>query len=342
MRLLSITILVLIIKYFSVGVKAYELRRAVQDRKLEQGFDFVVSEANNRLCITAVEGATLSGLLELHPCDFENEPPEQLWRRDSTKFVSGLSSELCMRVNLGTDLLDGVRIRLGNCKDDLTDFGWNDQVSDYIHVLDNTNFCLTCSGSTAGSGDSIHAKLCLDRADYKWTFTAAASITSGTTSMATTMTPTLTTLTSSTTSRGDEMFGPLYKLFVPEANACIQPKNHEDYEAPIILDTCDTNRGWYVKVNMAGEVVFHSAIDPSLCLQAGFCQAVSGAWMRLMECDAEESRQYFTWPDFKANIKLADQDDLCMVFQGNSAEVGDIIIMKNCADRTYIWDGILT
>jgi len=314
---------------FNQGVEGWQLRKV--DRQLKQGFDFIVSsDANSLLCITAVEGTTPLGLLELESCDFANAPTRQLWRRQGSKLVSGLDSERCLRINQGTTFSEGALIRLGSCNDNLTDFTLSDELADFIRVLDNQSFCLTSSGSNANSGDYIHAKSCLDRSDYKWSFVASSTPT-------TTATPVITTTTD--TLGNENSFGALYELFVPEANACVQPQNHEDSQSPIILDNCNAGRAWHVKEHFGGEVVFHSAIDFNLCLQAGFCQAVSGTYLRLLECDEEEGLQYFTWQDFNANIKLSDQDDLCMVYQGITAEVGDTLIMKNCADRTYEWSG---
>lgn len=286
----------------------------VKSRKLEQAFDFIVSEAAPALCITAVQGDSAFGSLELASCDFENAPPEQLWRQNG-KFVSGIGTDRCMTVNHGNSLFDGVRLRLGYCNSGLTDFTWNDGSADLLRVLNDNSFCLTCTGSTATAGDRILAKPCLNRADYKWTFTAA---------------------TTSTGDQNDSPFGTLYELYC-EANACVQPKNHDDTRAPIILDTCDNGRAWYVKEKGGGRVKFHSAIDPALCLQAGFCSAKDGTWLRLMECD-DNSLQDFTWQDYEAPIKLAGSD-LCMVYQGSTAEVGDIMVMKDCNVRSYEWSG---
>lgn len=302
---------------FGPGVEAWQLRRVAKDRNLLEGFEFIVSNAssnNDPLCITAVEGTKEFGGVELRSCDLQNAPPEQLWSRQGNKFVSGLSSDLCMMVNHGKNLFDGVRLRLGQCGGGLNEFTWNDGHADRLRVLSDESFCLTCTGSTASSGDRVLAKPCLERADYKWTFTAADV-------------------------PKDDSLGVLYELVVYEADACVQPKDANDYEAPIILDQCDESRAWYVKEKIDGSVIFHSAIDPDLCLQAGFCHAKDGTWLRLLPCDADESLQLFSWQDYEAPIKLADNDDLCMVYQGSSAEVGDLIIMKNCADRTYEWSG---
>lgn len=317
---LVVPILVLLASFGPVG--AWQLRRveSPDNRKLApQGFDFIVSEAsvqNNLLCVTAVEGTASYGSVELRSCDFDSTPSNQLWSRQGNKFVSAIGSgNRCMTVNHGSNLFDGVRIRLGNCNDGLTTYTWNDGHADQLKVVDNTLYCLTSTGSTASSGDRIHAKPCLDRLDYKWTFTAP---------------PTM---------EEENPFGTLYELYVAEANACVQPKNHDDILAPIILDTCDVGRAWYVKDQIGGRVMFRSAIDPTLCLQAGFCHAKDGTWLRLIECDEENSLQDFSWQDYEAPIKLADNTFLCMVYQGSSAEVGDIMIMKNCATRSYEWSG---
>ena len=83
--------------------------------------------------------------------------------------------------------------------------------------------------------------------------------------------------------------------------------------------------------------MFHSVLDPDMCLQAGFCRATNGSWLRVMPCDEESGLQYFTWPNFDGSIKLADQPDLCMVFHGSVPEVGAVMKMKSCDVRSYVW-----
>lgn len=317
---LNLVVSYLVMLLASYGASAWQLRRVTTDdvnRNLQQGFDFIVSEASNTLCMTAVEETKSYGSVELRACDFDGAPAEQLWSRQGNKFVSKLGDgNRCMTANHGNSLFDGVRIRLGNCNDGLTDFSWNDGNDDQLQVLSDPRFCLTPTGSTASSGDNIHAKPCLNRVDYRWTFVASA--------------PT----------QEDDTNDALYQLYVPEANACVQPQNYNDVTAPIILGVCDEQLAWNVNQTPYG-LKFSSRIDPTLCLQAGFCHATDGTWMRLVECDPDSLLQDFSWQDYDAPIKLADNDDLCMVYQGNSAEIGDIVIMKNCAVRTYEWNGIL-
>ena len=72
-----------------------------------------------------------------------------------------------MTVNHGNNIFNGVRLRLGNCVDDQTDFILD---NGRIKVLGADNYCITMVGSTPSAGDKIHAKPCQNRLDFDWTF----------------------------------------------------------------------------------------------------------------------------------------------------------------------------
>lgn len=313
--------------HFAEAEQLRLLNVSMNRRELGQHFNFLVSDASSNdqpLCLTAIEGTTGYGDLELQFCDFEQSPPEQLWRRLNDKLVSGVGiiDERCITVNHGNKIFNGVRMRLGNCVDYQTDFIFD---NGRIKVLGADSYCITMVGSSPSAGDKIHAKPCQNRLDFDWTFTP------------------------STTTKNDPYptespYGRIYNLFVPEINACVQPPKSTDNDvslqgSEVVIDKCDGGRAWYAKVNDWDEVVFRSVLDPGMCLQAGFCRATDGSWLRVMPCDEESGLQYFTWPNFDGLIKLADQPDLCMVFHGSVPEIGAIMKLKSCDVRSYEWSG---
>lgn len=272
-------------------------------------YGFIVSNASTdgeRLCITATH--VDFGTLRLVPCDYAWE--EQLWKLEGNKFYNGLGKDYCMTVNHGQALFDGVKMRLAGCNDSaLTEFTYD---GEYIKVVESDGlYCITSRGTSANAGDSLLAKPCRDRSDFKWTFTADDS----------------------------ENTGTLHQFHAH--GGCVQPKNGSTVKfTEIILDECDESYAWNGMVVADGAVIFRSRLDLNMCLQAGSGgDPRHGTKMRLMPCNDNEENQKFEWSD-GAPIKLASRNDLCMEWRGNTASVGiDPIIMKTCDGTEYEWSG---
>ena len=297
---------------------AWEVRKLQQDRILAGNFDFLisyVSPADQPLCITATDGLRNFGNLKLMPCDFVNFPPEQLWNLEpDCRFYNDLGdgNEKCMGVNHGQALFDGVRMRLADCIDDspaLNDFAYN---GTHIRLFAYPSYCITNRGATAHVGDTIHAKPCQDRDDFKWKYTDEDPRLDG---------------------------GELYSFYAD--GGCIQPKNGSTEKfTEIIIDECDNSRAWNVK-QVDGVVIFRSRLDINMCMQTGLGGYVDhGTKLRLMPCDETEEYQKFDWSD-ETPIKLASRDDLCMEWRGRNVNVGvDPVIMKKCDKTVYEgWSG---
>lgn len=288
-------------------------------RRLPESFDFLISEASpedSPLCIAASEGPF--GNLKLLPCDFDSFPPEQLWNLQDGKFYNDLGNgnEKCMVVNHGHQgaLEDGVRMRLADsCTKDspsLDEFVYD---GNYIRLLSDLSYCVTNRGATAHVGDTLHAKPCRNRDDFKWKYTEDD--------------PRL--------ERGE-----LYVFYAD--GGCIQPKNGKtDKFTEIIIDHCDARRAWNVKQIGADFVLFQSRLDLNMCMQTGLGGYVDhGTKLRLMPCNEAEEYQQFDWSD-ETPIKLASRDDLCLEWRGRNVNVGvDPIIMKECDQTVYKgWSG---
>lgn len=302
---------------FVTITEAWEIRPLQDDRKLQSApgvFDFLISNASQEpLCITAADGMRNFGNLKLMPCDFETFPAEQLWNYEDAKFYNdiGISNSKCMVVNHGKELWNGVRVRLADCADSLlmTSFLYD---GEFIRVASDETYCLTNRGDKAQAGDTIHAKPCLDRDDFKWTHTD--------------MDP-----------RNDG--GTLYSFYADDG--CIQPKEGSAAKfTEIIMGECDARYAWNVK-DVDGVKAFRSRLDLSMCLQAGLGGYVDhGTKLRLMPCNENEELQKFEWSD-ETHIKLVSREELCLEWRGRNVNVGvDPVIMKSCDLTVYEgWSG---
>ena len=156
---------------FQVGVieAKQELRGSQRNRASSfTDFYYLVSQSrkNEDWCLTAVEGTRKFGNLGLRKCDFAMLSASQVWKlAGDGKFHSKQDLHLCMVVGYSNDCFDGVQMRLANCKFDLTSFSYD---GEYIKPVDNEDFCITDAGPHPDSNDIIHAKPCMDQAEYKW------------------------------------------------------------------------------------------------------------------------------------------------------------------------------
>lgn len=100
--------------------------------------------------------------LQFKPCDFSGRPKNQLWSLDASgKIHSALNYEKCMVVDHGTDIFDGVRVKMARCdlRTSLNRFTHSGG-SSKLKVLVNEAYCITNRGNTPSEQDTIHAKPC--------------------------------------------------------------------------------------------------------------------------------------------------------------------------------------
>jgi hypothetical protein len=135
---------------------------------------FLISNISDETdwCITAPEKNYDFASVRFQPCDFDGKPKNQLWSLDETgKLHSALDYDKCMIVDHGTDIYDGVRIKLAPC-------GLHTSLNRFTHsggssklrVLVNNAYCITNQGTKANAGDTIHAKPCQEQSSHAFTF----------------------------------------------------------------------------------------------------------------------------------------------------------------------------
>jgi hypothetical protein len=262
-------------------------------------------------CITAAEGTEEFGNLKLQPCDFSGTAKNQLWyipyesAELELQIRSALDDSMCITVNHGNNIFEGVRARLSDCENGLTTFYGPEG---HIHVADDPSYCLTNRGPRPHPTDWIHAKTCIERADFFWL-----------------PIPNIPYHVQLKRSGGE---------------GCAQPR---EGSRRVFLDTCDEEKAWRVSpINIfGGAALLHSGLDDSKCLRAGTGTRVrDGTRMAVVDCDPEDVLQHFV-STVDGEIKVAGRANLCMVFRGTSANIGhDPIIMKTCNDKQEEWDVI--
>jgi len=273
-------------------------------------------------CITAAEGAEEFANLKLQPCDFEGAPANQRWlpnfpnegdlNFEDFMVRSALDDSKCITVNHGTKIFDGARARLSSCENGLNVFYGDGYLEVHIRVSDDDSFCLTNRGPRPHPTDWIHVKPCMDRKDFFWEAVPHLDI------------PNLIQLSS--------------------GGGCAQPR---EGKSRVYLDECDEELAWRVSFEDEHELL-HSPLDDDKCLRAGRGQTIQdGTKMTLAPCDPSDPLQvlaaYSVSGERSSVLKLhaAFDEDFCMVYRGNSANVGvDPIIMKTCNDNQEPWDVI--
>lgn len=150
------------------------LRQPKQQTHDSPEYAFLVSNIseNEDWCITAPQAYYDFESLELQPCDFSASPKSQLWSLDANgKVHSALDYDKCMVVEHGTDIFDGVRIKLARCdlRTSLNRFTHKGG-SSKLQVLVNESYCVTNRGSKPVPSDTIHAKPCQETSDHLFTY----------------------------------------------------------------------------------------------------------------------------------------------------------------------------
>jgi hypothetical protein len=173
MKLLATSLIVaLIVLADSQAANAKETTPREQTSSPKYAFLVSNISAEEVWCITAPEKDYDFASLRFQPCRFDEKPKNQLWSFDeSGKIHSALDYDKCMIVDHGTDIFDGVRIKLARC-------GLHTSLNRFTHsgdssklkVFVNDAYCITNHGSKASAGDTIHAKPCQEQLAHVFTY----------------------------------------------------------------------------------------------------------------------------------------------------------------------------
>lgn len=140
-------------------------------------------------------------------------------------------------------------------------------------------------------------------------------------------------------------------------NACIELQvpeedTDEEFGTPLILGNCDHDRpGW--RFDHYGRI--HSEWNDNYCIQVGqhyqkegerdftTTKAHQGSKLRLYPCDIDNPNQQFKYHNQQQTIKPGSNQDLCVTWEGNHADVGtDFLVLKSCdeikSQRHWIGD----
>jgi hypothetical protein len=140
-------------------------------------YGFVVSHIRktNPWCLTVAYGSNEFATLGFRRCQFDNAPDNQLWKLDANgKLHTRVDHTKCMTLNHGDELFDGVRARLAGCDMETSlnkfRFEQHGKTGSFLKLIANPAYCITNRGQTPNADDTIHAKPCIKRHDYKWTY----------------------------------------------------------------------------------------------------------------------------------------------------------------------------
>jgi hypothetical protein len=183
-----ITFLLALVLTVNVGVQASSLlrhkatltnhtetRALANDGGDEYGFVMSHIRKTDPWCLTITNGRNEFAKLGFRRCMFANRPVGQLWKLDANgKLHTRVDHTKCMTLNHGDALFDGVLARLADCQMDTNlnkfVFDPHGKTGSYFKVMDSPDYCITNRGRNPNFDDIIHAKPCVNRHDYKWTF----------------------------------------------------------------------------------------------------------------------------------------------------------------------------
>lgn len=177
MKLLSSSLVALMVALLIGTGEAGGQKMALRQPNDSPKYAFLVSNVSEEKdrCITAREADYDFSSLRLQPCDFVGKPKNQLWSVDSNgKIHSALDYDKCMIVDHGTDIYDGVHIKVARCNlhTSLNRFTHSGD-SSKLRVFVNDAYCVTNRvGTDAAAGDTIHAKPCQEEPAHIFTYRA--------------------------------------------------------------------------------------------------------------------------------------------------------------------------
>lgn len=291
----------------------------------EDGYGFLVSHISedSSWCIFVTEYASDFDNLGFRPCDFTGTPENQLWKFEADGRIRSLANpDMCMVVNFGRDIFDGVRVRVADCEldSDLIHFSHNGD-KDMIRLEADSGFCVTNRGVNPHDTDTIHAKPCRDTGRFAFTFQSEdSSSTSTPTSKPTTAPP----VTFEPVSSPDA--DPYYRIVTDDACFAVRGSNPYD-DQKLILKPCGGEGQGFRE---DGDLI-RSQLNDEKCVQAGRPMTTPhhGTKMRIYMCDDNEFRQQFEVVESKFKLKGYD---LCIDHRGVNANVHeDPIILKDCS-----------
>jgi hypothetical protein len=316
-------------KAFSLLLTAVVTLSFAEGANGQQQYAYLVSNVrqNEDWCITATNGvATDFHNLGFRKCDFAGSPANQLWRLDAEgKMHSALDDSKCMIVNYGTDVFDGVRVRVTTCATTGSNLGFtHNGATDQIKLASNQTFCLTNRGDDPNNSDTIHMKPCGTSGRFVFTYQAQGTTPTGPApTPAPVVAPTGTDLPASDFS------------YVSTNGGCFNVRNSNPRnDEKTVLGPCTLpNQRW----SYGDDGLIRTQLDSTKCMQAGrTATPQKGTKMRIFPCDVANAKQIFDLVvvdensgEFKLQLSTTT---LCIDHRGDSANIGaDPIILKPCA-----------
>eukprot|EP00978_Attheya_sp_CCMP212_P012168 scaffold30237_cov44-Attheya_sp.AAC.1 len=284
-----------------------------------ESYNFIVNKVNDtddthQWCLTA-PGPTLIDYedLDFHPCDFNaTNNGTQLWRFDKYGMIhSQLDDDFCIVVDKGHNIFNNAKIRIAKCTRPkcLKRFmlkGSGDYK--YIRTKEAPKYCLTNEGSTAETLDHIVAKKCKNRDDFKWKFQS-----------------------------GNSTASPSEKFWLKGRGfpGCLIPFDKKVNDGNSLeLGSCKRIDDRWQEVDVDNvTVIFQTARDSGMCLQAAEETLADGEWMRIKLCNTSEPLQLFEWNGTSGELSISSSSaKYCPTYQGATANKGDTIVIKNCTN----------
>jgi len=288
----------------NAGWKAVDRRS--QGRSLESyaedyvfAYSFIDDEA---WCITASDGVEDGSVVRLDRCDFANAPASQLWHiTDDGQFKSKIDHTQCMKLTQNLHQQGRSRVLMATCESDpsLNHF---DRVFDQILLQADSSYCVTSQGVTPDPGDIMIAMECADQDRFFFYYYVAPADNVGT------------------------FVGLCSDDAYPESGCMVVKGEKAKAGQSIILGNPGLNHKW----RYDSDGLFHSALDDTMCMQAGHRRpAGHGTKMRLYPCDKTNPLQWFSKDG--VDIELQNSAKLCVGFRGDKSHVDvDPLILKDC------------
>jgi hypothetical protein len=226
-----------------------------------------------------------------------------------------------MIVNYGTDVFDGVRVRVTDCATTGANLGFSHNgATDQIKLASNQSYCMTNRGDNPNNSDTIHMKPCGTSDRFVFTYQAQGTTPTG-------PTPTPAPVVAPTNIPADD-FG-----YITTGGGCFIVRNsNARNDEKIMLGSCTENQRW----NYGADKLIRTQLDPSKCLQAGrTATPKEGTKMRLFSCDLSNAKQiYDVVGDMLQGFKFQlSGTTLCIDHRGVNANIGaDPIVLKPCSE----------
>jgi hypothetical protein len=284
-----------------------------------ESYNFIVNKVNDtddphQWCLTA-PGPTLIDYenLDFYPCDFNATNGTQLWRFDKYGMIhSQLDDDYCIVVDKGHNIFNNAKIRIAKCTRPkcLKRFTLKGSGEyKYIRTKDAPKYCVTNEGRTAETLDNIVAKKCKNRDDFMWKFQSGNS--------------------TNTTSPSEKFW-----LEGRGFNGCLVPFDQKVNDGNSLeLGSCKRIDDMWQEVAVDNAVIFQTARDIGMCLQAANETLADDEWMRIKFCNTSEPLQLFEWNGTSGELSISSSSaKYCPTYQGASANKGDTIVIQNCTN----------